>query len=79
MITTGGCDLAVREALDLLEKHGRPASFMRIRGFPFADNVTSFIEGTRVLLRRRTKPGCSASYIDLEQKPRRAKDKLRSI
>jgi 2-oxoglutarate ferredoxin oxidoreductase subunit alpha len=44
IITIGGCDLAVREALDLLQIDGTPASYMRIRGFPFSDAVTSFIE-----------------------------------
>jgi len=44
IITTGGCDLAVREAIDLLAKEGASASYMRIRGFPFADEVPAFIE-----------------------------------
>lgn len=44
VITVGGCDLAVREALDRLDKDGTPASYMRIRGFPFADKVSSFIQ-----------------------------------
>ena len=42
VITTGGCDLAVREALDLLDRNGTPAGYMRIRGFPFSDKVASF-------------------------------------
>lgn len=44
VITTGGCDLAVREALDLLDRNGTPAGYMRIRGFPFSDKVASFID-----------------------------------
>jgi 2-oxoglutarate/2-oxoacid ferredoxin oxidoreductase subunit alpha len=40
LITVGGCDLAVREAIGLL---GTPASYMRIRGFPFCDSVAEFI------------------------------------
>lgn len=44
VITVGGCDLAVREALSLLDKDGVPASYMRIRGFPFTDKVIGFIE-----------------------------------
>jgi len=44
VITTGGCDLAVREAIDLLAQQGASASYMRIRGFPFSDQVAAFIE-----------------------------------
>jgi 2-oxoglutarate ferredoxin oxidoreductase subunit alpha len=44
VITAGGCDLAVREALDILSSNGRPADYMRIRGFPFNSEVAEFIE-----------------------------------
>jgi len=43
VITVGGCDLAVREALDLLAERGMVADFMRIRGFPFDESVEAFI------------------------------------
>ncbi len=43
VITVGGCDLAVREALDLLEERGIPADSMRIRGFPFDQRVEAFL------------------------------------
>jgi 2-oxoglutarate ferredoxin oxidoreductase subunit alpha len=43
VITTGGCDGAVREALDILNARGVPADYMRIRGFPFDDAVEEFI------------------------------------
>jgi 2-oxoglutarate/2-oxoacid ferredoxin oxidoreductase subunit alpha len=41
MITLGGCDAAVREALDLLDE---PMDYMRIRAFPFDTPVEQFIE-----------------------------------
>lgn len=44
VITTGGCDMAVREALDQIGREGMPVSYMRIRGFPFSEAVTAFIE-----------------------------------
>jgi len=44
VITLGGCDLAVREALDLLAERGVAADFMRIRGFPFNSAVEAFLE-----------------------------------
>lgn len=44
VITTGGCDRAVREAMQLLANRGINANYMRIRGFPFDDPVVDFIE-----------------------------------
>jgi 2-oxoglutarate ferredoxin oxidoreductase subunit alpha len=43
IITVGGCDAAVREALDHLEELGRPMDFMRIRAFPFHQKVLDFL------------------------------------
>ncbi len=44
IITIGGCDPAVREAVDLLAARGIPADYMRIRGFPFDESVEDFIK-----------------------------------
>jgi 2-oxoglutarate ferredoxin oxidoreductase subunit alpha len=44
IITVGSCDLAVREAIHLLETQGITADFMRVRGFPFVEQVRSFVE-----------------------------------
>ena len=44
VLTMGGCDLAVREALDLLAERGVVADFMRVRGFPFDSSVETFLE-----------------------------------
>jgi 2-oxoglutarate ferredoxin oxidoreductase subunit alpha len=44
VLTMGGCDLAVREALALLAERGVVADFMRVRGFPFDSNVEAFLE-----------------------------------
>ncbi len=43
VITIGGCDPAVREAIDLLAKDGMPADYLRIRGFPFHQSVEDFL------------------------------------
>ena len=43
VITVGGCDLAVREALEVLEADGIPADYMRVRGFPFGKEVEAFL------------------------------------
>jgi 2-oxoglutarate ferredoxin oxidoreductase subunit alpha len=44
IITLGGCDLAVREAIDELAQQGVVADFMRVRGFPFVAEVRPFVE-----------------------------------
>jgi 2-oxoglutarate/2-oxoacid ferredoxin oxidoreductase subunit alpha len=46
VVTIGGCDPAVREALDILAAQGIAADFMRIRGFPFDEPVEKFLEST---------------------------------
>jgi 2-oxoglutarate ferredoxin oxidoreductase subunit alpha len=43
IITIGGCDAAVREAIDILADQSVPMDYMRIRGFPFDKPVEAFI------------------------------------
>ena len=43
IISMGGCDPAIREALDLLSHRGLPCDYMRIRAFPFPQEVTDFL------------------------------------
>lgn len=43
LVTLGGCDAAVREALDLLAEQGVHCDYMRIRGFPFGAEVEAFL------------------------------------
>ncbi|MGC8498664.1 MAG: 2-oxoacid:acceptor oxidoreductase family protein [Acidimicrobiales bacterium] len=43
LITLGSCDLAVREAVDLLGQAGIATDYLRVRGFPFADAVADFV------------------------------------
>jgi 2-oxoglutarate ferredoxin oxidoreductase subunit alpha len=44
VVSLGGCDGAVREALAELAARGIPCDYLRIRGFPFDDAVTEFLE-----------------------------------
>ncbi len=44
LVTLGSCDLAVREATDLLAERGVAADYLRVRGFPFAPEIREFIE-----------------------------------
>jgi 2-oxoglutarate ferredoxin oxidoreductase subunit alpha len=43
VVTVGGCDAAVREAIDELAASGLVADYMRIRGFPFHEAVGEFL------------------------------------
>ena len=43
VITIGGCDPAVREALELLAGRGIEADYLRVRGFPFHTSVEEFL------------------------------------
>ena len=44
LVTVGGCHAACMEALDLLAKDGIALEYMRVRSFPFGDDVTRFLE-----------------------------------
>jgi 2-oxoglutarate ferredoxin oxidoreductase subunit alpha len=43
IVSLGGCDAAVREAIDALAARGIPADYMRIRAFPFHESVEEFL------------------------------------
>jgi len=44
VVTVGGCDGAVREGLAELAARGLPIDYLRVRGFPFDDRVTGFLD-----------------------------------
>jgi 2-oxoglutarate ferredoxin oxidoreductase subunit alpha len=44
LVTIGGCHAASVEAMDLLAKEGIALDFMRVRGFPFSDDVRNFLD-----------------------------------
>src|SRR5581483_9942566 len=43
IVALGGCDPAVREAIDRLAQDGIAADYLRIRGFPFHKSVETFL------------------------------------
>jgi 2-oxoglutarate ferredoxin oxidoreductase subunit alpha len=43
VVTLGGCTPAVNEALEQLAEQGVAADFMRVRGFPFDEQVAEFL------------------------------------
>jgi 2-oxoglutarate ferredoxin oxidoreductase subunit alpha len=78
VVTVGGCDPAVREALDILDKRGTPADFMRIRAFPFDDSVEDFLNGHEFsFIVEQNRDAQVRSLITLETSV--PKEKLRSV
>jgi 2-oxoglutarate ferredoxin oxidoreductase subunit alpha len=78
VVTLGGCDPAVREALDALDRQGTPASYMRILGFPFAEEVEKFLsEHEFSFIVEQNRDAQLKALLTLETGI--AKDKLRSI
>jgi len=44
LLTVGGCHAACTEALDILAREGIVVDYMRVRGFPFGDEVRAFLD-----------------------------------
>jgi 2-oxoglutarate ferredoxin oxidoreductase subunit alpha len=78
IVTLGGCDPAVREAIDLLPQRGIESDFMRIRGFPFSEEVEAFLNDHDVnFIVEQNRDAQLRSLLILETSA--AKEKLRSI
>jgi 2-oxoglutarate ferredoxin oxidoreductase subunit alpha len=78
IVTIGGCDPAVREAIGLLPQRGIDADFMRIRGFPFGEEVEAFLNDHDVnFIVEQNRDAQLRSLLTLETGV--AKDKLRSV
>ena len=48
LVTVGGCHAACIEAMDLLAKDGITLDYLRVRAFPFGDDVRKFLESHEV-------------------------------
>jgi 2-oxoglutarate/2-oxoacid ferredoxin oxidoreductase subunit alpha len=67
VLTVGGCDLAVREALEILEENGLRADYLRVRGFPFGDEVEEFLRThERVFVVEQNRDGQLRALLVLE-------------
>jgi 2-oxoglutarate ferredoxin oxidoreductase subunit alpha len=78
VVTIGGCDPAVREALDVLARQGIEADFMRLRGFPFDERVEAFLNGHDMcFVVEQNRDAQLRSLLTLETNV--PKDKLRSV
>jgi 2-oxoglutarate ferredoxin oxidoreductase subunit alpha len=49
IVSVGSCDGAIREAMDLLRARGVGVNYMRVRAFPFTEDVERFLEAHRVI------------------------------
>ena len=76
LISLGGCDGAVREAVDVLRAEGIPVDYMRIRGFPFDESVEASSTHTRKISSssRIATPSCERCSL-----PRRPSARIDSI
>ena len=78
VITLGGCDLAVREALEQLASRGVNADYMRVRAFPFGDDVEAFLAShDRFFVVEQNRDAQLRSLLVLETPV--AKEKLLSV
>jgi 2-oxoglutarate ferredoxin oxidoreductase subunit alpha len=78
IVSVGSCEGAVREAIDLLRSHGVELAHMRVRAFPFGEEVERFLANHRVIfVVEQNRDAQLHSLLTLET--RVEKDKLRSL
>jgi 2-oxoglutarate ferredoxin oxidoreductase subunit alpha len=49
IVSVGSCDGAIREAMDLLRARGVGVDYMRVRAFPFSEDIERFLAAHQVL------------------------------
>jgi 2-oxoglutarate/2-oxoacid ferredoxin oxidoreductase subunit alpha len=80
IVSLGGCDLAVREAIDLLAERGIVADYMRVRGFPFDDRVEDFLRAhDRIFVVEQNRDAQLRTLLVMETGVEGAKEKMRSV
>jgi 2-oxoglutarate ferredoxin oxidoreductase subunit alpha len=78
LLTVGGCDPAVREAIELLATEWLRLDYMRIRGFPFAAAVEDFLaDHDTIFVVEQNRDAQLRSLLVLETTV--PKDRLRSV
>jgi 2-oxoglutarate ferredoxin oxidoreductase subunit alpha len=78
IVSIGSCDGAVHEALDVLKGRGIQLDYMRIRAFPFGEEVEKFLADHEVLyVVEQNRDAQLRSLLTLES--RVGKSKLRSL
>jgi 2-oxoglutarate ferredoxin oxidoreductase subunit alpha len=67
IVSVGGCHSACMEAIDLLARDGITIDYMRVRGFPFGDEVGKFLETHHVnFVVEQNRDGQLRSLLTLE-------------
>ncbi|MBS1816397.1 MAG: 2-oxoacid:acceptor oxidoreductase subunit alpha [Acidobacteria bacterium] len=67
ILTVGGCHAACMEAVDQLAAEGIVVDYMRVRGFPFGEEVTAFLEKHEtVFVVEQNRDGQLRSLLTLE-------------
>jgi 2-oxoglutarate ferredoxin oxidoreductase subunit alpha len=78
IVSIGSCDGAVREALAVLKARGIPLNYMRIRAFPFNEDVEKFLADHRMLfIVEQNRDAQLRSLLTLETRVEKAR--LRSL
>jgi 2-oxoglutarate ferredoxin oxidoreductase subunit alpha len=78
LIAYGSSDGAVREALDVLRRQGIPLNYLRVKAFPFGDEVEKFLAAHRVVfVVEQNRDAQMRSLLTLETQVE--KSKLRSL
>ena len=78
VVTLGGCDLGVREAIGILDQEQIKADYMRVRGFPFAKSVEAFLNQHKFnFVIEQNRDGQLTSLLTLETGVK--KEKLRPV
>ena len=78
LVAYGSSDGAVREARDILSAHGLTTNYMRLRAFPFGEDVEKFLEAHRLIfVIEQNRDAQMRSLLTLET--RVDKHKLRSL
>jgi 2-oxoglutarate ferredoxin oxidoreductase subunit alpha len=78
IVSIGSCDGAIREAIDVLKTHGVGVNYMRVRSFPFTEDVERFLGNHRVLfVVEQNRDAQFRSLLTLETSVEKAK--LRSL
>jgi 2-oxoglutarate ferredoxin oxidoreductase subunit alpha len=78
IVSAGSSDGAVREAIDVLKSQGIEVSYMRLRGFPFGEEVERFLASHEVLfVVEQNRDAQLRSLLTLETAVEKAK--LRSL
>jgi len=78
IVSLGSCDGAVKEAMDILSRQGTDVNYLRVRAFPFSQEVEDFLDRhERIFVVEQNRDAQLKSLLLIETQVER--DKLHSI